>query len=197
MARAGGALAAALAAVALPAGAGPPRSAAQAGPSGGSCFGEISADGVPRRSGPLVRYGINPRVQAGQVGQVEAKPVPERPAETDRALARLRPVHGPFVLRLNRLFFSGGDAAIRQFERLTERFTSRGYLVEYQLRYHPTPAQEGDMAAWVRFVRAAVRRLGDDPRAVAMQVTNEVNFNSRRTRRTAPTGAPRRRSYAG
>jgi len=143
---------------------------------GSDCFGDLSADGVPQRPGPLMRYGITPRVQAGQVGGAPAQAVPERPEETHRALARLRPRHGPFVVRLNRLFFSDGDKAIREFEALTKRYTSRGYLVEYQLRYHPSEAQEGDIGAWVRFVRKAVRRLGDDPRVTAFQVTNEVNL---------------------
>ena len=143
---------------------------------GSDCFGDLSADGVPQRPGPLMRYGITPRVQAGQVGGAPAQAVPERPEETHRALARLRPRQGPFVVRLNRLFFSDGDKAIREFEALTKRYTSRGYLVEYQLRYHPSEAQEGDIGAWVRFVRKAVRRLGDDPRVTAFQVTNEVNL---------------------
>jgi RTX calcium-binding nonapeptide repeat (4 copies) len=141
-----------------------------------NCFGELTADGVPRRPGPLMRYGITPRVQAGQVGGAPAHAVPEQPAKTHRALARLRPKQGPFVVRLNRLFFSEGDAAIREFERLTERYSSRGYLVEYQVRYHPSEEQEGDIAAWVRFVRKVVRRLGDDPRVTAFQITNEVNL---------------------
>ncbi len=154
----------------------PVRAATPPGGGGSDCFGELSADGVPRRPGPLLRYGITPRVQAGQVGGAPAPAVPEQPSETHRALARLRPKEGPFVIRLNRLFFSEGERAIREFERLTERYTSRGYLVEYQVRYHPRPDQEGDIGAWVRFVREVVRRLGDNPRVTAFQITNEVNL---------------------
>ena len=126
---------------------------AQPAATGSSCFGEISADGVPQRPGRLLRFGITPRVQAGQVGGGPASAVPERPVETLRALARLRPREGPFVVRLNRLFFSEGDAGIREFERLRDRYTSRGYLSELQLRYHPSESQEGDMRAWVAYVR--------------------------------------------
>ncbi|HEX2126319.1 MAG TPA: hypothetical protein VHF45_07150, partial [Thermoleophilaceae bacterium] len=51
-----------------------------------------------------------------------------------------------------------------------------GYLVELQLRYHPSPEQEGDLAAWESHVRDVVRRFGANPRVVAIQVTNEVNI---------------------
>jgi hypothetical protein len=135
-------------------------------------------------------------VQAGQVGGLPAAAVPERPAATLRALGRLRPRRGPFVVRLNRLFFSDGERGIREFERLRDRYTRRGYLVEVQVRYHPSPAQEGDMGAWTRYVREVVRRLGNDPRVLTFQMTNEVNSHTPQTPRTAPTAAPRRRSYA-
>jgi len=124
----------------------------------------------------LLRYGITPRVQAGQVGPVAASAVPEDTDATHAALERLRPTTGPFVVRLNRLFWADGQRGIREMQKLTERYTSRGYLVEYQLRYHPDQEQEGDIAAWTDFVRKVVRTFGPNPRAVALQVTNEVNF---------------------
>ena len=48
--------------------------------------------------------------------------------------------------------------------------------MELQLRYHPTRAQEGDITAWVRFVRKVVDRFGPNRHVVAIQVTNEVNL---------------------
>ena len=140
------------------------------------CIGDTEADGVPRRPGPLLRYGITPGVQAGQIGGVPAKAVPDQPPQTLAALDRLRPERAPFVLRLNRFFFEDGEAGIRRFERLTERYTSRGYPVEYQLRYHPSEEQEGDIGEWVRFVRRVVRTFGPNPKVKAIQVTNEVNL---------------------
>jgi hypothetical protein len=80
------------------------------------------------------------------------------------------------VLRLNRFFWSDGEAAFRRYLGLARRFTSRGYEVELQVRYHPSPSQEGDIGAWTRHVREVVRRFGANPGVVALQITNEVNI---------------------
>ena len=40
---------------------------------------------------------------------------PEQPERTHAALARLRPPGGPFVLRLNRFFWSDGEAGFRRY----------------------------------------------------------------------------------
>lgn len=126
-------------------------------------------------SGSPLRFGIAPAGEAGAIGpQVPLTPIDMR--QTIAALDRLRPAHAPFVLRLNRFFWSDGEAGVRRFERLTRRYTRRGYRVELQLRYHPTAAQEGDIPAWVRFVREVVRRFGPNRLVTGLQVTNEVNF---------------------
>jgi hypothetical protein len=142
-----------------------------------ACPGDTNPDAVPRKPGPRLRFGIGPLVQAGQIGPTPATPVPEQPARTQAALARLRPPRGPFVLRLNRFFWSDGEAGVRRYLALARRFTRRGYLVELQLRYHPTPAQEGDIAAWTRFVREVVRRFASNQEVVAIQIANEVNLS--------------------
>jgi len=119
--------------------------------------------------------GINPAGRAGALGP----PVPLTPidyAKTLAAVRRLAPAQGPFVVRLNRFFWSDGEKGIHHFLKLTRLYTKRGYRVELQLRYHPTPEQEGHIHAWVRFVREVVRRFGSNPRVIALQVTNEVNF---------------------
>jgi hypothetical protein len=140
----------------------------------GSCFGDLDAEAKP---GPAVRFGITPGVQTGQLGTGPVPPrTPEDPAKHLAALAKLRPSNGPFVLRLHRFFWSEGDRGIAHFLELAKRYTRAGYLAELQLRYHPTPEQEGDIAAWVRYVRKVVDRFGPNPRVVAIQVTNEVNL---------------------
>jgi hypothetical protein len=139
------------------------------------CTGDTSAAGVPQRPAPPVRMGITPAGRAGAVGP----PVPLVPVDfrgTLDVLGRLRPPHGPFVLRLNRFFWADGAKAIHHFLRLTRLYTKRGYRIELQLRYHPRPDQEGDIQAWVRFVREVVHRFGPNPRVVGLQVANEVNF---------------------
>ena len=147
-----------------------------AGAQSSSCTGEIDSAGVPQKPGLNVRFGIGPLVQAGQIGPTAAPAVPEQPERTHAALERLRPPGRPFVLRLNRFFWSDGEAAFRRYLALTDRFTSRGYLVELQVRYHPSEAQEGDISAWTRHVREVVRRFGANPRVVALQIANEVNL---------------------
>ena len=45
------------------------------------------------------------------------------------------------------------------------------------MRYHPSPEQEGNIAAWVEHVREVVRRFGPNRRVIALQITNEVNIS--------------------
>jgi hypothetical protein len=144
---------------------------------GDSCVGETEADQVPQKPADgRLRYGIHPLVKAGQVGPLPAGAVPETPRRTHSALVRLRPDSGPFVLRLNRFFWSRRSEGVRRYLALADRFTSRGYLVELQLRYHPNERQEGHIRRWTRFVRTVVRRFGRNERVVGIQVANEVNL---------------------
>jgi hypothetical protein len=142
-----------------------------------ACVGDTEADAVPQKPGPKLRFGITPLVQAGQIGPAPAEAVPEQPERSNAALAQLRPPDGPFVVRLNRFFWSDGETAFRRYLDLASRFASRGYLVELQVRYHPSPQQDGDISAWMNHVREVVRRFGANPAVVALQITNEVNFN--------------------
>jgi len=148
--------------------------ASPAGAQSNPCTGDVTADGVPREPGPALRMGITPAGEAGAIGSAPLIPIDRR--KTLEALARLRPSRAPFVLRLNRFFWSDGNQGLRRFLHLARGYTRHGYRVELQLRYHPTAKQEGDIKAWVRFVRKVVRRFGPDPRIVGLQVTNEVNF---------------------
>ena len=141
------------------------------------CIGETSAQNVPQKPGPALRFGVTPGVQTGQLGTGPQPPrTPEDPAKQLDALHRLVPPGRPFVLRLHRFFWSDGEAGVQRFLALADRYTRAGYLVELQLRYHPGPGQEGDIAAWTAYVRDVVRRFGSNRRVVAIQVTNEVNL---------------------
>ncbi|MEA2430606.1 MAG: hypothetical protein QOI19_1079, partial [Thermoleophilaceae bacterium] len=151
-----------------------PQASAQSDP----CTGEASADSVAQKPGPRLRFGITPGAQTGQLGSGPQPPrVPEDPAKQLSALQKLRPDQKiPFVLRLHRFFWSDGEAGVKHFLELAKRYTAAGYLVELQLRYHPTKQQEGDIKAWTGFVRDVVDRFGSNRRVVAIQVTNEVNL---------------------
>jgi hypothetical protein len=92
------------------------------------------------------------------------------------ALRGLRPHHRVLVVRLNRLFFSGGSSLLHEFARRERHYSSRGFDVEVQVRYHPTSSENGDIPAWTRYVRHAVDVLGRDRRLVSLTITNEVNF---------------------
>jgi hypothetical protein len=141
------------------------------------CSGDPSAAGVLQEPGPALRVGITPRVQAGQLGTPAAAAKPEDPTKTLAALARLRPAGGPFVVRLNRFFWSDGEAAFKQFLAEARRYSAAGYEVELQVRYHPSRTQEGDIAGWIRHVREVVDRFGRIPGVIGLQITNEVNFD--------------------
>ncbi len=143
-----------------------------------ACPGVTSTDGIAQRPGPPLRFGISPGVQTGQLGTGPVPPrTPEDPIRQRTALAALVPPGVPFVLRLTRFFWSDGEAGVERFLALAGQYTSEGYLVELQLRYHPTPAEEGDIPAWTSFVREVVDRFGPNRRVVGLQVTNEVNLS--------------------
>ncbi|HEX8741748.1 MAG TPA: hypothetical protein VF712_01310 [Thermoleophilaceae bacterium] len=141
------------------------------------CLGQTDADAVEQKPGPALRFGVTPGVQTGQyvTGPVPPR-TPEEPAKQLAGLAGLRAANAPFVVRLHRFFWSGGEQEIQRVLALAERYTAAGYLAELQLRYHPSEQQEGDLPAWEAHVRDVVRRFGSNPRVVAIQVTNEVNI---------------------
>jgi hypothetical protein len=140
------------------------------------CAAELRADQVEAKPGPPLRFGIGPLVQAGQAGGGPAAAVPEQPDRTHAALARLRAPGRPFVLRLNRFFWSDREAGMRRYLGLARRFARRGYGIELQVRYHPDAEQEGDLAAWRDHVREVVRRFGRIRAVIALQIANEVNL---------------------
>jgi hypothetical protein len=122
-----------------------------------------------------VRFGIGPRL-AGESGAAQTvQTVPEDPAKRDAALRRLRD-HRFFAVRLNRLFMADGEAGISQFQALARHFARLGLDVELQVRYHPAPADDGNIAKWVAYVRRVVRAFGPIRRVTGLQITNEVNI---------------------
>jgi hypothetical protein len=135
----------------------------------------LTADPPPPGATQALRFGITPQA-AGHAGPAQGEAVPENEARTVRALQRLEPNKRQVVLRLNRLFWSDGDAGIRRFAALVDRYAAAGFASEVQVRYHPPEGHAGDMAGWEAFVRAAVRELGRRPAVVALSITNEGNL---------------------
>jgi hypothetical protein len=125
--------------------------------------------------GPRVRFGVGPRL-AGEGGTGQTVPtVPENVARRDAALRRLQGERF-LAVRLNRLFMADGAAGIRRLERLARHFARMGLQVELQVRYHPAPGDDGNIAKWLRFVRRVVREFGPIRRVTGLQITNEVNI---------------------
>jgi hypothetical protein len=126
----------------------------------------------PRRR---LRMGVDPGAAGNPVPSTEtAKPV-EKTKEI-RALRDLRPPHRVLVVRLNRLFWSGGNRLLHRFSRQARRYARAGLKVEVQVRYHPTSAENGNIRAWTHWVRHVTDVLGANHRLVALTITNEVNF---------------------
>jgi hypothetical protein len=121
---------------------------------------------------------------------VQLPSTPDDPARDVAATSRLRPPGRVLVVRLNRLFWSGGDALLGQFQTLVRQYTAAGQDVELQVRYHPGSGEDGNLAAWQAYVRRVVDTFGSNPRVVAMTITNEVNLTfSPNTSDGAYTGA--------
>ncbi len=124
--------------------------------------------------GSRVRFGVDPGI-AGNVGSVQLPSVPDNPAKDLAALKALKPPKRRLVLRLNRLFWSDGNAGIAKFRRTAARDARAGFEVEIQVRYHPPSGKAGDLAAWTAYVRRVVDVLGANRAVIAMTITNEVN----------------------
>jgi hypothetical protein len=130
--------------------------------------------GPQHRALPL-RFGVTSLADGSGIVPLPGT-VPQSPAKDAAQLSVLRPEGKAFVVRLNRLFESEGAAGIRAYVQTARLFTSRGFEVELQVRYHPAQQQNGDLAAWVAFVRQVVDAFGPNRSVVAMTITNEVNL---------------------
>jgi len=137
------------------------------------CMANYARPALPKTA-PL-RFGIDPGL-AGSAGTTQIPTVPDNPVKARAAVRRLRPKGRVLVVRLNRLFWSDGNKGIVRFKGMASAYTRQGDEVEIQIRYHPKPADNGNIAAWTRYVRHVVDVLGANPRVVAMTVTNEVNI---------------------
>ena len=128
----------------------------------------------PGHGTSLLRFGIDPAL-AGSFGDTQLPAVPDDPAKDREAVRRLKPARRVLVVRLNRLFWSDGEPGITRFKRTAMTYARQGDEVEIQVRYHPTPAEDGDISAWTKYVRHVVDVLGPIPGVIAMTITNEVN----------------------
>jgi hypothetical protein len=125
--------------------------------------------------GPRIHFGIGPRL-AGEIGGGQSTPlVPGTWRKRDRTLKKLAGDRD-FTVRLNRLFMSDGWKGIHRFRKMARHYGRLGFGVELQVRYHPRPAQDGDIRAWLDYLRKVVRAFGPIRSVRALQITNEVNM---------------------
>jgi hypothetical protein len=122
-----------------------------------------------------LRFGITP-LEAGSSGATQQPALPENQAQADLALQRLQPPNRKLVMRINRVFESDGREGIDRAVSLEQHYSKLGFGVESQVRYHPSDTENGDMNAWVQYVRDATAALARDPALVGLTITNEVNF---------------------
>ncbi len=154
-------------------GAGTGRAIAAASTSDPYCTGDYSG-AAPVTSAQPLRFGVDPGM-AGSMGGAQLPTTADDLAKDVAYSAQLRPPGRVLVVRLNRLFWSGGDALISQFQSLVAQYAKAGLEVELQVRYHPASGEDGDLQAWQAYVRHVVDVFGPDPAVVAMTITNEVN----------------------
>jgi hypothetical protein len=146
--------------------------AASAAPADPYCTG--SYGGALAHPGAPLRFGIDPGI-AGSAGGVQLPSVPDDPAKDLAAVQALDPSGRALVVRLNRLFWSDGQAGIDAFLHQVALYTGAGFDVELQVRYHPPSGEAGDIPGWLNYVRHVVDSFGANPRVVSMTITNEVN----------------------
>jgi hypothetical protein len=137
------------------------------------CIG--SYGGAAPHAGAPLRFGIDPGI-AGSAGGAQLPGVPDDPAKDLTAVRALDPPGRALVVRLNRLFWSDGQAGIDAFKAQVARYSAAGFEVELQVRYHPPAGKAGDIPAWLAYVRHVVDAFGANRRVVSMTITNEVNL---------------------
>ncbi|HEY2769733.1 MAG TPA: hypothetical protein VGI87_04165 [Solirubrobacteraceae bacterium] len=135
-----------------------------------------SYGGAAPHSGAPIRFGVDPGI-AGSAGGVQLPSVPDDLAKDLAALRQLRPPGKALVLRLNRMFWSDGNAGIARFQRTANQDSKAGFDVEIQVRYHPADGEAGNIPAWLAYVRHVVDSFGPNRHVVAMTITNEVNLS--------------------
>jgi hypothetical protein len=133
-----------------------------------------SYGGAPAQAGAPLRFGIDPGI-AGSAGGAQLPSVPDDPARDLAAVQALDPPNRAMVVRLNRLFWSDGQAGIDAFKRQVALYSGAGFYVELQVRYHPPQGEEGNIPAWLAYVRHVVDSFGANPRVISMTITNEDN----------------------
>ncbi len=142
---------------------------------GGPLCLPVTPTAAPKPAKAL-RFGVDVGL-AGNLVPVTVTPPPAIDTRKESAaLAGLRPRKGRLVVRLNRLFWSGGEPLLQQFAVEARRYGRAGYDVEVQVRYHPATEDIGDVAGYTAWVRHVVDVLGANPHLVALTITNEVNF---------------------
>src|SRR5438309_3035944 len=76
---------------------------------------------APANRSTPIRFGIDPGL-AGSAGGAQLPSVPDNPSRDLGAARALRPRHRALVVRLNRMFWSDGQAGINRFRRLARSY---------------------------------------------------------------------------
>ncbi|HEX3706638.1 MAG TPA: hypothetical protein VHV76_08415 [Mycobacteriales bacterium] len=155
-----------------------PASAGGAHPAADSSVTSLCLPAAPAATpSPAIglRFGVDPGLAGNPLPSLKGPVSVNHRAEL-KALHALQPHHRALVIRLNRLFWSGGNNLLNTFVHEAKSYARRGFDVEVQVRYHPTKTEDGDLAAWSSWVHHVVNVLGQVRRLVALTITNEVNL---------------------
>lgn len=144
-------------------------------PSAGTSLCPPAAPTAAPKPAHDVRFGIDPGLAGNPLPSLKG-PIPVNAHAELAALEALRPAHRALVIRLNRLFWSGGPKLLDDFARQARSYSRHGFDVEVQVRYHPTKTEVGDLPAWSAWVQHVVDVLGPIPGLVSLTITNEVNL---------------------
>lgn len=133
--------------------------------------------GAPPKSHPPrpLRFGLTPQEAGNVVPGIGPIPA-QNDDKTLDLLRRLRVPGRDLVMRLNRMFWSDGDAGLRRYAGLVDHYARAGFTSELQVRYHPPDGHAGDIDGWLAYVRKAVRTFAKRRSVVELSITNEVNL---------------------
>ncbi len=141
------------------------------------CSESYADDGAARRAAAALRNRAAARRRGGRRPDACRWCRERRPRATPRLLALRGQPRTRFAVRLNRLFMADGARGHRAFQAARPPLHERtGIEVELQVRYHPRPADDGNLARWLAFVRRVVRAFGPNRLVTGLQITNEVNL---------------------
>jgi hypothetical protein len=119
---------------------------------------------------PRLIFGIFPGMTGTEGASTASAAMTYDPDRTEEALARLQAPGRPFLIRSYAVYKGNSQVETRTPPDLRRYLQHAGRALDHVLCYR---SEDGDIDDWTRFVRQAVRELGDRP--ATLQITEEPN----------------------